>query len=172
MSSETTNNTGRVDNENNEATLSFTRFLKHPPTRVWKALTSPQEFSAWYTGKSKIDPRTGGLFEIFTGESFHWKGKILSWQPPNLFEYEHNLDPCEAFPSGVETVVRWQLEAREQGTLLTFKQTRLKSNFGFAPAMHVFFERFEAYLNQSVLPDFWQRFKEVANLYPVWNAKE
>ena len=173
MSNETDTRAGRVDIENNEATLTFTRFLDHSPARVWDAITSPQEFSVWYIGRSAIDPRVGGLFEVFTGEGerFHWKGEILVWQPPTLFEYEYNHEPCEAFPSGVETVVRWELLAQEQGTLLTFKQTRLKSNFGFAAAMHVFLERLGAHLNHQDLPDFWRRFQEVAKLYPVWRAK-
>jgi len=173
MPNETNDHAGRVDIEDNEATLTFTRFLNHAPERVWEALTSPQEFSAWYTGRSVIDPGEGGSFEIFTGEGemFHWKGEILVWQPPTLFEYEHNIEPCEAFPSGVETVVRWALEAQAQGTHLTFTQTRLKSNFGFAPATHVFLERLEAHLNEQTLPDFWQRFQEAAKLYPVWKAK-
>ncbi|MEM6429631.1 MAG: SRPBCC domain-containing protein [Deinococcota bacterium] len=171
MSSDT-HQAGQVDIQNNEATLTFTRFLQHPPKRVWEAVTSPQEFSAWYEGKSVIDPRVGGLFQVFTGDSLHWKGEILSWQPPTLFEYEYNLEPCEAFPSGVETIVRWELEPHNDGTRLTFTQTRLKSNFGFAPAMHVFLERLEAHLKQQPLPDFWQRFQEVAKLYPIWNAQE
>ena len=172
MSRALDNPMGQVDIQNNEAALTFTRFLKHPPARVWDAITSPQEFSTWYEGKSKIDPRVGGLFEVFTGDSFHWKGEILVWKPPTLFEYDYNLEPCDAFPSGVETVVRWELQEQAQGTLLTFRQTRLKSNFGFAPATHVFFERFEAYLNQQPLPGFWQRFQEVAKLYPIWKAQE
>lgn len=172
MSDNTSNHAGHIDIKDNEAILTFRRVLKHPPARVWEALTSPQEFSAWYNGKSVIDPREGGLFEVFTGESFHWYGEILAWQPPTLFEYEYNHDPCDAFPAGVETLVRWELLEHEEGTLLTFTQTRLKSNFGFAPAMHVFFERLEAYLNEQTLPDFWQRFREVAKLYPIWKAKE
>lgn len=171
MVNEMNSQVGHVDIKDNEATLTFTRFLKHSPARVWEAITGPQEFSAWYTGRSVIDPRVGGIFEIFTGESFHWKGKILVWQPPSLFEYEHKLEPCEVFPVGVETIVRWELKAQEPGTLLIFTQIRLKSNFGFAPAMHVFLERLGAHLNQQALPDFWQRFQELAKLYPFWEAK-
>jgi hypothetical protein len=89
-----------------------------------------------------------------------------------LLEYEHNHEPSKVLPSGAETIVRWELTPSGEGTLLTFTQSRLKSNFGFAPAMHVFLERLEAYLSKQPFPDFLQRFRAVIPLYPVWNAKE
>jgi uncharacterized protein YndB with AHSA1/START domain len=168
----TADHAGRVVIKDNRATVTFTRFLKHPPMVVWEAITTPEEFSAWYNGKAAIDPRVGGLFEVWTGASFYWTGGILVWKPPTLLEYEHNHAPCKEWPSGVETLVRWELTPSGEGTLLTFTQSRLKSNFGFAPAMHVFLERLEAHLGRETLPDFMRRFSEVARLYPVWNAKE
>ncbi len=163
--------TGKVEIIDNRATVTFTRFLKHSPSAVWEAITTPEEFSAWYNGKAAIDGRMGGTFEVWTGP-FHWTGKILAWEPPRLFEYEHNHTPCEAWPTGVNTIVRWELTPTAAGTVLTFTQSRLKSNFGFVPAMHVFLERLEAHLEGQPLPDFMQRFSKVAKLYPVWNAKE
>jgi uncharacterized protein YndB with AHSA1/START domain len=163
---------GQVDIKDNRATVTFTRFLKHPPDIVWEAITTPEEFSAWYSGKAAIDPRVGGMFEVWTGPSFHWTGKILVWEPPTLLEYEHNHAPCKEWPSGADTLVRWELVPSSKGTSLTFTQSRLKSNFGFAPAMHVFLERLESHLDKQALPDFMQRFREVVRLYPIWKAKE
>jgi uncharacterized protein YndB with AHSA1/START domain len=168
----TTADAGQVEIKDNRATVTFTRFLKHPPSTVWEAITTPEEFSAWYSGKAAIDGRVGGLFQVWTGQAFHWSGKILVWEPPTLLEYEHNHAPCKEWPSGVETLVRWELTPSGEGTSLTFTQSRLKSNFGFAPAMHVFLERLESHLNKQSLPDFMQRFREVMKLYPIWNAKE
>jgi uncharacterized protein YndB with AHSA1/START domain len=163
---------GRIDIEDNRATLTFARLLKHPPEKVWQALTTPDEFSAWYNGTAKIEPHAGGLFEVFPGPNFHWSGKILVWEPPNVFEYEHNHAPCQVMPSGAETIVRWELAAVAEGTQLTFTQTRLKSNYGFAPAMHVFLERLAAVLGDTPPPNFLSRFREVVPLYPIWRAKE
>jgi uncharacterized protein YndB with AHSA1/START domain len=167
----TTADAGKVEIKDNRATVTFTRFLNHPPAMVWEAITTPEEFSAWYNGKAAIDGRVGGMFEVWTGP-FHWTGKILAWEPPTLLEYEHNHAPCKEWPSGVDTLVRWELIPTGEGTSLTFIQSRLKSNFGSAPAMHVFLERLEAHLEKQPLPDFMQRFREVVRLYPVWNAKE
>jgi uncharacterized protein YndB with AHSA1/START domain len=168
----TTADAGKVEIKNNRATITFTRFLKHPPIMVWEAITTPEEFSAWYSGKVAIDPRVGGMFEVWTGGDFHWTGRILAWEPPRLLEYEHNHVPCKVMPTGANTIVRWELAPSGEGTSLTFRQSRLKSNFGFAPAMHVFLERLESHLDKQPLPDFLQRFHEVVRLYPVWNAKE
>jgi uncharacterized protein YndB with AHSA1/START domain len=165
---------GQVDIKDNRATVTFTRFLKHPPSTVWEAITTPEEFSAWYSGKAAIDPRVGGMFEVWTGTgpAFHWTGKILVWEPPTLLEYEHNHEPSKVLPSGADTIVRWELTPTNEGTTLSFTQSRLKSNFGFAPAMHVFLERLESHLDNQALPDFMRRFQEVMKLYPVWKAKE
>jgi uncharacterized protein YndB with AHSA1/START domain len=165
---------GRVEIKDNRATITFTRFLNHPPSTVWEAITTPEEFSAWYSGKAAIDPRVGGMFEVWTGTgpAFHWTGKILVWEPPTLLEYEHNHEPSKVLPSGAETIVRWELTPTHDGTSLTFTQSRLKSNFGFAPAMHVFLERLEAQLNHQPQADFLQRFRELMPLYPVWRATD
>jgi uncharacterized protein YndB with AHSA1/START domain len=153
---------GKVEIKDNRATVTFTRFLNHPPSAVWKAITTPKEFSAWYNGKAAIDGKVGGMFEVWTGP-FHWAGKILAWEPPRLLEYEHNHVPCEAWPTGVDTIVRWELTPSSEGTTLTFTQSRLKSNFGFAPAMHVFLERLEAHLNTQEFPYGMQRKKRPRN---------
>ena len=166
------NHAGQVEIKDNRATITFTRFLKHPPEIVWEAITTPEDFSGWYNGKVVIEGKVGGCFEITTSGDFHWTGKILVWEPPKLLEYEQNHEPSKVLPSGAETIVRWELTPSDEGTLLTFTQSRLKSNFGFAPAMHVFLERLKAYLSKQPFPDFLQRFKEVMPLYPVWKAKE
>lgn len=166
------NHAGQVDIKDNRATITFTRFLNHPPEMVWEAITTPEDFSSWYNGKVVIEGGVGGSFEIMTDGGFHWTGRILAWQPPRLLEYEHNHEPSKVLPSGAETIVRWELTPSNDGTTLSFTQSRLKSNFGFAPAMHVFLERLEAYLSKQPFPDFLQRFKKVMPLYPVWNAKE
>lgn len=161
--------TGRVEIKNNRATITFTRFLKHPPAIVWQALTHPQEFSAWYNGNLAIDGRVGGTLEVVSGP-FHWSGPILVWEPPHRLEYEYNHVPSKVLPNGENTVVTWELRPSEKGTSLTFTQTRLKRTFGFAPAMHVFLDRLNAHLNDQPLPEFEPLFNEVKSHYIVWKA--
>jgi uncharacterized protein YndB with AHSA1/START domain len=163
---------GQVEIKDNRATITFTRFLKHSPEIVWEAITTPEEFSSWYNGKVVIEGGVGGSFEIMTDGGFHWKGKILAWEPPTLLEYEHNHEPSKVLPSGADTIVRWELTPTNEGTTLSFTQSRLKSNFGFAPAMHVFLERLESHLSHQPQADFLQRFREITPLYPVWRASD
>lgn len=161
---------GQVEIRDNRATITFTRFLKHPPAIVWEALTNPEEFSIWYTAALVIDGRVGGLYEVFSGP-FHWSGPILIWEPPRLLEYEYNLAPHKLMPLGEETVVRWELNPSVGGTTLIFRQSRLKHTFGSAPAMHVLLERLEAHLNDLSLPDFVRRFSQVKSHYVKWKAE-
>jgi uncharacterized protein YndB with AHSA1/START domain len=160
---------GQVAIEGGNATLTFTRVLKHSPDVVWKALTDPEAFGAWYNARVVIDPRVGGIFEVFSGP-FHWTGPIISWEPPRLFAYEHNHVPCEQMPNGAHTIVRWELTPLPEGTRLVFTQSKLQSTAGFAPGTHVVLDRLMAQLDGRPLPDFGTRFSQVESLYEVWNG--
>ncbi len=162
---------GHVDIQNDRATITFTRFLAHPPATVWEAITDPQEFGAWYNAEATIEPHEGGMFKVHSGP-FHWGGAIRTWQPPKLFEYEHNHDPVAEMPKGEKTVVRWELEPVEGGTKLIFSQSNLTSVAGFAPGTHVVLDRLSARLDNAPLPDFNGRYNEVEPLYPVWSAPD
>src|SRR5438445_4483027 len=106
---------GTVAISHDRATITFKRFLEHSPEAVWQSLTDPNEFGAWYNAEAQIEPREGGMFEVFSGP-FHWTGPILTWQPPKVFAYEHNHEPCKEMPHGERTVVRWELEPSNGGT--------------------------------------------------------
>lgn len=161
--------TGDVEITDGHATLRFTRFLAHKPAKVWGALTNSEEFGRWYNAEVTIDGRPGGSFTVHSGP-FHWVGPILSWEPPKLFEYEHNHEPCAEMPNGENTVVRWELSPSGNGTMLTFTQSHLTSIAGFAPGTHVVLDRLAARLDGQQLPDFNDRYNEVEPLYPAWSA--
>jgi uncharacterized protein YndB with AHSA1/START domain len=46
-------------------TLKFSRRSKHPPERVWAALTDPAQASAWMGCPIRIDLRVGGHWHAF-----------------------------------------------------------------------------------------------------------
>jgi uncharacterized protein YndB with AHSA1/START domain len=162
--------TGDVDITNDRATLKFTRFLAHPPKAVWEAITDPAEFNVWYNAEATIDARQGGTFAVLSGP-FHWSGAIRTWEPPKVFEYEHNHEPVgDMMPKGEKTVVRWELSPSGEGTKLQFSQSNLTSVAGFAPGTHVVLDRLTARLDGKTLPDFNDRYNEVESLYPVWSA--
>ena len=91
---------GRLTLEGEYATIMFRRILHHPPELVWQAITDPDELKGWLMCSfAKIDGRTGGTVEMVSGpKQFHVKGKILAWDPPNVYEHEWKVSPVAEMP--------------------------------------------------------------------------
>jgi uncharacterized protein YndB with AHSA1/START domain len=162
---------GQVLVEGETATLSFRRRLAHPPEAVWEALTDPAQLRQWFMTVAKIDGRPGGSVNMVSGPArFEWTGAILAWEPPRLYEYEWNVAPRTELPQGERSIVRWELQPQEGGTLLTLTHSRLTRGtaLGFAPGTHAFLDRLEAQLAGQTLPDWMRRYQEVAPAYPAW----
>jgi Activator of Hsp90 ATPase homolog 1-like protein len=85
-------------------------------------------------------------------------GRIRVWDPPHVFEHEWNQRIVE------ESVVRYELSADGDGTLLRFSHRGLgvRNAQGFLPGTHAFLDRLEAYLGGEALPNWAQRYREVA----------
>jgi uncharacterized protein YndB with AHSA1/START domain len=164
---------GKVLIEGETGTLLFERWLRHPPERVWRALTEPAEIRQWSIGEVKIDGRLGGSYEAVTGPAqFAWTGRILVWEPHSTLEYESNTPPHEHLPQGERTIVRYELEARDGGTLLRLRHSRLTRStaLGFAPGTHAILDRLSAHLDGTPLPAWMRRYEEVKVGYPQWEA--
>ncbi len=96
-------------------TLVFVRQLRHPPSKVWLALTAPSNIREWApfdadrnlesTGAVKLTMVGGTPPEAFDSEVRHAEA-------PRLLEYTWGDD-----------VVRWELEPIESGTRLTLRHT-------------------------------------------------
>ena len=175
MSSTPSTPAGQVLIEGEHATLSFQRQLRHPPEAVWEALTDPAQLRQWFMMVAKIDGRPGGKVEMVTGPArFEWRGDILAWEPPRLYEYEWNVAPRTELPQGERSIVRWELQPSDGGTLLTLTHRRLTRNtaLGFAPGTHAFLDRLEAQLAGAALPDWMRRYQEVAAAYPAWRPPQ
>lgn len=96
-------------------TLVFVRELRHPPSKVWVALTDPEHLREWApfdaeralgsTGTVKLTMVGGPSEEPFDSE-------VRQAEAPHVLEYTMGPD-----------VVRWELEAIESGTRLTLRHT-------------------------------------------------
>lgn len=161
---------GTITIENNRATLNFRRHINAAPAHVWDAIVNPEKFGAWYNAAAEIEPKTGGTFTVYSGP-FTWKGKVLNWEPEQLFKYEHNHDAVPDMPTGAETIVTWTLTPKDSGTELTFTQSGLPSTAGFAPGTHVVIDRLVAFIEGKDMPDFGAYYNEVEPLYDVWNME-
>jgi uncharacterized protein YndB with AHSA1/START domain len=69
--------------------VTFVRTLPHPPDRVWRAVTDPDELAAWFP--TTIDgPRTAGApltFRFRRGEGPDFTGTLLAYEPPHVLEF-------------------------------------------------------------------------------------
>lgn len=154
---------GHLSIENDRAVLTFERLLPHPIERVWAAITDPVERATWM-GETSIEPREGGSIEMvpaappIAAEQKRMTGRILVWDPPHVFEHEWNQRIVEP------GVVRYELYRDGEGTLLRFSHRGLgvRNANGFRPGTHAYLDRLEARLAGAEIPDWQQRYQEVA----------
>jgi uncharacterized protein YndB with AHSA1/START domain len=154
------------------ATIVFKRLLRHSPERVWEAITNPADLKEWlFCSRATIDGRTGGSIDMVSGPAqFHATGKILTWDPPRVYEHEWNVAPVPPMPNGENAIFRYELAPQGGHTLLTVTYQRLTAQTarGFAPGTHVLLDRLEAQLGGQPLPQWMPRFEELMALYPQW----
>lgn len=161
---------GELAFDGDRTTMTFRRHLPYPIERVWAALTDPLEREAWF-GETVIDGRTGGSIEMVptdppaAPDAKRLTGRILVWEPPYVLEHEWRQRIVE------DSVVRYELRPDGDGTLLTFTHTGLSEQNarGFIPGTHAFFDRLEAWLDDAEIPDWSDRYAELARSYPAWN---
>ncbi len=154
---------GKLTIEGDKAMLSFERRLPYSVEAVWTAITDPAHRNQWM-GQTTIDAREGGTISMVpTGPPQPPKmktmtGRIRVWDPPHVFEHEWNQRVVEP------GVVRYELSPDGDGTLLRFSHRGLSvpNAQGFLPGTHAYFDRLEAYLAGDALPNWAQRYQEVA----------
>jgi uncharacterized protein YndB with AHSA1/START domain len=161
---------GELTIDGDRATMTFRRHLPHPIEAVWAALTEPVERKAWF-GETVIDARTGGTIEMMPDErpaapdAKRLTGRILVWDPPHVLEHEWHQRIVE------DSIVRYELTADGEGTLLTFTHTGLSPAHarGFLPGTHTFLDRLHAHLAGTALPTWSTRYEQLAATYPAWS---
>jgi uncharacterized protein YndB with AHSA1/START domain len=154
---------GTLTIEGEKAVLTFERRLPYPIEAVWSAITEPAHRNQWM-GETTIDAREGGLIEMVPAgppqapKQKRMTGRIRVWDPPHVFEHEWNQRIVE------ESVVRYELSPDGDGTLLRFSHRGLgvRNAQGFLPGTHAFLDRLQAYLAGEALPNWAQRYREVA----------
>lgn len=98
--------------------LRYRRRLAHGPEKVWRALTESEHLRHWMPCDLVGERREGGALELpfwpdqvakYGIEEPVLHGEIRTWDPPRRFEWTWDTD-----------VLRWDLDAVDGGTLLTF----------------------------------------------------
>jgi uncharacterized protein YndB with AHSA1/START domain len=106
-----------------------------PPARVFAALTDPEQVAQWWgqRGMYRItrwhnDLRPGGKWRSegvgADGKAFHVEGEYLEVDPPSLLVHSWSSSYC----GGLNTIVRWELEAHNGGTLVRLSHSGFAGN--------------------------------------------
>jgi uncharacterized protein YndB with AHSA1/START domain len=104
--------------------------LRAPVDRVWRALTDPAEFGAWFRVKIET-PFVPG--ELARGHITHpgyehlvWEVRIVSMDKPHLFSFTwhpYAVDPKVDYSAEPPTLVEFRLGATAVGTHLTITES-------------------------------------------------
>ena len=91
----------------------------HPPERVWQALTDPKAIAQWLM-PNDFKAEVGHRFQFRTDPAPGFDGivdcEVLEVSAPNRLSYTWKGGP-------IDTVVTFELSARDGGTELRFSQT-------------------------------------------------
>jgi uncharacterized protein YndB with AHSA1/START domain len=101
-------------------TVEYIRTYPHPIERVWRAITEPEQFRAWFIPGS-LEPKVGGAYQ-FGGPDF--SGTVVAWAPLRRVRFSNAPNPDEAY-------FQYELEAAGEGTRMRFVQ-RFSPNETFA----------------------------------------
>ena len=99
-----------------QTTLVFVRLFRHPPDKVWLALTDPAHLREWAPFDPDRDMSSTGavnLSLVGAPDQESAASQILVADRPRILEYRW----------GKDDLLRWELEAIETGTRLTLYHT-------------------------------------------------
>ena len=100
-----------VRKDGDKWTLVLVRELRHPPAKVWQALTDPTELRQWapFDADRSLDSvGPVGLCTVGTPTPVNAQSSVTRAEPPNWLEYQWGGND-----------LRWQLEPLGEGTRLT-----------------------------------------------------
>jgi uncharacterized protein YndB with AHSA1/START domain len=105
---------GTLDKIDGRWQLRFTRRLKHPPAKVWRALTEPEHLSAWFPTAIEGERAAGARlrFVFPNDEAPPTDGEMVAYEPPSLLEFRWG-----------EELLRFELRPDGDGSVLTFVNT-------------------------------------------------
>jgi uncharacterized protein YndB with AHSA1/START domain len=126
--------------------ITFHRTSKHPPARLWAAITEPDYLVRWWNVPpvARVDLRVGGEYYVDFGGGEGLDGVIVRLEPERLLAYVWGM-----------SVVEWRIEPEGSGSRYTFTDHGNRApptgadwrSEGVAGGYHQGLERLEAVLD-------------------------
>lgn len=135
------------------ARVDFERRLMHSPQRVWKALTSAREISAWMKFPAHVNAEPGGTYFVDFGQQGSLDGVICTFEAPFALGYVWG-----------DSLVRWEIEREGGGIRLRLSHIGMKPELlaGLTAGWQAFLDQLETHLDGRPRPD---RFRELEQQY-------
>jgi uncharacterized protein YndB with AHSA1/START domain len=100
--------------------IELEQVYRHPPSAVWRALTSPEMHARWWGG-GDVRAIVGHKFKLDMGRWGLQSCEVLAVEPERLFRYR--------FAIGVlDTTITWTLVPENEGTRLRLRQEGFNLN--------------------------------------------
>lgn len=108
---------GSLHRDESRPVLRFERRLRHPPEKVWQAITDPAHLKHWFPAEFQAEQRIGApiTFVFPGGEAPPGSGEVLEFDPPRVFAFT-----WKDANSQDTTVLRFELVPKDEGCLLVF----------------------------------------------------
>ncbi|RZQ61738.1 SRPBCC family protein [Amycolatopsis suaedae] len=93
--------------------LRFERVLAHPPAKVWRAVSDPDELKHWFPAVIEAEAAAGASmrFVMDDGEDVT-SGEVLEYDPPKVYAFRW-----------ADEVLRFEILSHERGSVLVFTHT-------------------------------------------------
>lgn len=97
----------------NHDIIELEHYYAHPPSSVWRALTTPELHARWWAA-GDIRPIVGHRFELDMGRWGMQTCEVLAVEPERLLRL--------LFAAGIlDTTITWTLQPEGEGTRLTLR---------------------------------------------------
>jgi uncharacterized protein YndB with AHSA1/START domain len=149
---------GQLAKAGSRWTLTFSRWVPHPPEKVWRALTEPEHLEAWFPTTIEGELVAGAqlLFSHRDDAAPPSRGEMIAFEPPRLLE----------FTWGDGDRLRFELKPEQSGTGLTLVDTFDEQGKAArdAAGWHACLDALVAHLSGDAI-DATQRWREVHDGY-------
>lgn len=124
---------------------TFERILRHPPEKVWTAVSDGKHIAKWFT-RNQLESKKGGRYVVHHEHvGLSSEEEVIRFEPPHVFE--HTWGRGE-WAGGTMDTVRWEVHRDGAGSrlVLTYRFRSLDNAFGTLAGWHIWLDVLQAVL--------------------------